>query len=112
MHNEILTYEYLEKDDKDIEVVKNKIKQSKEQTCDYGSKKVLRQKLTPEMCYDILKKISDDDLTIMGFGPTKSRPEHMIHGTHPISPPSLTKENDDILMQEDGKQIYVIHIDL
>jgi DNA-directed RNA polymerase II subunit RPB1 len=49
-------------------------------------KKKIRQILTPEMCYDILKNISDIDCMIMGIDPKKSRPESMIYKVFPVPP--------------------------
>ncbi len=46
----------------------------------------IRQILTPEMCYDILKNISDTDCMIMGINPKKSRPENMIYKVFPVPP--------------------------
>lgn len=49
-------------------------------------KNKIRQILTPEMCYDILKNISDVDCMIMGINPKKSRPENMIYKVFPVPP--------------------------
>jgi len=49
-------------------------------------KKKLRQTLTPDLVYDILKNISDDDCLIMGIDPKKSRPESMIQKVFPVPP--------------------------
>ena len=48
-------------------------------------KKVIRQILTPEICYDILKNISDSDCMIMGIDPRRSRPEYMIQDISSIT---------------------------
>lgn len=50
------------------------------------TKKRIRQILTPDLVYDILKNISDTDCMIMGIDPTKSRPEVMIHKIFPVPP--------------------------
>ncbi|MBA42989.1 MAG: hypothetical protein CMF62_03140 [Magnetococcales bacterium] len=50
-----------------------------------GKKKV-RQILTPEDCYNILKNISDEDCILLGIDPKKSRPEMMIHKIFPVPP--------------------------
>lgn len=42
--------------------------------------------LTPEMCYNILKNISDEDCIILGLNPKKCRPEDMIHKIFPVPP--------------------------
>jgi len=69
-----------------------------------ASKKIIKQKLTPEICFDILKNISDSDCLLLGLNPKKNRPEYMIHKIFPVSPvairPSVkvvelsTKEDD------------------
>jgi DNA-directed RNA polymerase II subunit RPB1 len=49
-------------------------------------KSKIRAILTPEMCYDILKNISDTDCLIMGINPKTSRPENMIYKVFPVPP--------------------------
>jgi len=53
-----------------------------------GKKKV-RQILTPNDCYNILRNISDEDSLILGIDPKKSRPEMMIHKIFPVPPVSV-----------------------
>jgi DNA-directed RNA polymerase II subunit RPB1 len=59
-------------------------------------KKKIRRVLTAEICYNILKNISDTDCKIIGLDPLKSRPEMMIHLTFPVPPvqmrPSIKAE--------------------
>ncbi len=65
------------------------------------------QCLTPQLCYDILRAVSNEDCMIMGFDPKKSRPEDMIIINFPVPPvqvrPSIRLEiltsstNDDDL---------------
>lgn len=50
------------------------------------TKKKLRQILTPDIVYGILKNISDNDCRILGIDPTRSRPEDMIHRIFPVPP--------------------------
>ena len=50
------------------------------------SKKKIKQIITPEMCYSILKNISDIDCEIMGLDPKKTRPEMMILKQFPVPP--------------------------
>jgi len=54
------------------------------------------QIITPQLCYDILKAVSDEDCMIMGFDPKKSRPEDMIIVNFPVPPvqvrPSIKME--------------------
>jgi DNA-directed RNA polymerase beta' subunit len=52
----------------------------------FEGKKKIRQVLTAENCYDILKNIRDNDCKILGLDPSKSRPEDMIHVTFPVPP--------------------------
>ena len=52
----------------------------------FDGKKKIRQILTPENCYDILRNISDADCLMLGMDPTKSRPEMMIHKVFPVPP--------------------------
>lgn len=49
-------------------------------------KKKISQIIHPDMCYDILKNISDTDCRIMGINPDKSRPEYMILKIFPVPP--------------------------
>lgn len=58
----------------------------KEEGGSIDGKKKIKQILTPENCYDILKNISDTDCLIMGIDPKKSRPEMMIHKIYPVPP--------------------------
>jgi len=68
-------------------------------------KKKLRQLLSPEICYDILKNISDVDCMIMGLDPKKSRPESMICKIFPVPPvavrPSAKVDFLESSMKED-----------
>lgn len=61
-----------------------------------ASKKRAPQILTPQLCYDILKAVSDEDCMVMGFDPEKSRPEDMIIVNFPVPPvqvrPSIKME--------------------
>lgn len=51
-----------------------------------GKSVKIKQNLTPSLCYDILNSISDYDCMLLGFNPTKSRPEMMIHTYFPVPP--------------------------
>lgn len=53
------------------------------------SKKKLKNVLTPEVVYDKLKNISDDDCIILGMDPKRTRPENMIHTIFLIPPLSI-----------------------
>lgn len=60
------------------------------------TKKRAPYSLTPQLCYDILRSVSDEDCMIMGFDPNKSRPEDMIIINFPVPPvqvrPSIKME--------------------
>jgi DNA-directed RNA polymerase II subunit RPB1 len=68
-------------------------------------KKKLKHVLTPDICYDILKLISDSDCEILGIDPKKSRPEDMINKIFPVPPvairPSAKVDFLDISTKED-----------
>jgi len=59
-------------------------------------KKRSPQSLTPQLCYDILKAVSNEDCMVMGFDPAKSRPEDMVIVNFPVPPvqvrPSIKME--------------------
>ena len=48
-----------------------------------------KQRITPIQCYNIFKRITDEDCMYLGFNPKYSRPEWMICTTYPVSPPSV-----------------------
>lgn len=54
-----------------------------------GDKKKIRQILTPEIVYDILKNISDTDCLILGMDPKRCRPEMMIHKVLGVPPVAI-----------------------
>lgn len=60
------------------------------------NKKRTAQILTPQLCYDILRSVSDEDCMVLGFDPAKSRPEDMIIINFPVPPvqvrPSIKME--------------------
>ena len=49
----------------------------------------INMKITPEIVLKIFKRISDDDITFMGFSPTWSRPEWMVCQVLAICPPAV-----------------------
>ena len=61
-----------------------------------ATKKSTAQILTPQLCYDILQSVSNEDCMVMGFDPDKSRPEDMIIANFPVPPvqvrPSIKME--------------------
>jgi DNA-directed RNA polymerase II subunit RPB1 len=61
----------------------------KQQASTKQVKKLIKKYLTPEMCYDILKNISNSDLILMGIDPKKTRPEDFIHKNYPFPPVAI-----------------------
>lgn len=53
---------------------------------DGESKKPILKNLTPDMVYNILKNISDDDTFLLGMDPNRSRPEDLILKIFPVPP--------------------------
>ena len=51
--------------------------------------KQIQMKLTPEIILKIFKRISDDDVSFMGFHPLWSRPNWMIMEVLPVPPPAV-----------------------
>lgn len=51
-----------------------------------NNEKKLTQVLTAQMCYDILKLISDEDCMILGLDPKKTRPEDLLIVFFPVPP--------------------------
>lgn len=72
---------------------------------DESDKKSMPQMLSAQLCYDILKFISDEDYQVMGFDPQRSRPENMIIVNFPVPPvpvrPSIQKEEGDSMYMDD-----------
>jgi DNA-directed RNA polymerase II subunit RPB1 len=56
-----------------------------------GTKQVtnVNMRLTPEILLKIFRRISDEDISFMGFSPTWSRPEWMICQILPVPPPAV-----------------------
>ena len=48
-----------------------------------------KQLLFADEAYQVLRKISDDDLKLMGFNRTQGRPEWMIIKNLPVAPPPV-----------------------
>jgi DNA-directed RNA polymerase II subunit RPB1 len=68
--------------------------------------------MTPEMCIKIFRKISDEDITFMGFSPQWSRPEWMICQTFAVPPPSVrpSVKHDSQQRSEDDLTHIIINI--
>ena len=56
-----------------------------------GTKQLTKvnMRLTPEILLKIFRRISDEDISFMGFSPTWSRPEWMICQILPVPPPAV-----------------------
>jgi DNA-directed RNA polymerase II subunit RPB1 len=72
-------------------------------------KKVIRQILSPEICYDILKNISNTDCMIMGIDPRNSRPEDMIHKIFPVSPVAIRPSAKVDFLESSSKEDDLTH---
>ncbi len=68
--------------------------------------------ITPEVALRILKRISDEDVTFMGFSPTFSRPEWMICRTLLVPPPAVrpSVKHDSQQRSEDDLSHLLINI--
>ena len=51
--------------------------------------KKVNMRLTPEILLKIFRRISDEDISFMGFSPTFARPEWMICQVLPVPPPAV-----------------------
>lgn len=88
--------------------------QSNNATEENPDKKPQKRDLTPEVCYNILKNISDEDCYIMGIDPTKTRPEDLIHSTFPVPPvpvrPSVRGDFSSSVTREDQLTVKLAEI--
>jgi DNA-directed RNA polymerase II subunit RPB1 len=68
--------------------------------------------LTAEMVLSIFKKISDDDISFMGFSPTFSRPEWMICQVLAVPPPAVrpSVKHDSQQRSEDDISHILVNI--
>ena len=69
-------------------------------------------KVTPEMVVKLFKRISDDDITFMGFSPLWSRPEWMVCQVMAVSPPAVrpSVKHDASQRSEDDLSHILINI--
>ena len=66
-------------------------------------------KLTPEIILKIFRRISDDDITFLGFSPLWSRPEWLICQVLPVPPPAVrpsVKHDAQQRSEDDLTHIY------
>jgi len=79
-----------------------------ESTVEGGDTKI-NMRLTPEIMLKIFKRISDEDITFMGFSPLWSRPEWMICQVLPVPPPAVrpsVKHDAQQRSEDDLTHIY------
>ena len=71
-----------------------------------------KHRITPEQCYEIFRRITDDDCLFLGFNPVFSRPEWMICTTLPIPPPSVrpSVQRDNNQRSEDDLTYVLLSI--
>lgn len=85
-----------------------------EQLNDEGVKTKYEKKrsLPASECYNILKRISDKDLILLGFNPQFSRPEWLICTVLPVSPPCVrpSVKHDANLRSEDDLTYKLLDI--
>ena len=69
-------------------------------------------KLTPEMIIKIFKRISDEDVSFMGFSPIWSRPEWMICSVMAVPPPAVrpSVKHDSQQRSEDDLSHILVNI--
>ena len=62
-----------------------------------------KQLLPPEMLFQLLERITDEDSEILGFNPKWVRPEYLIHTVIPVPPPSMrpSVKQDNQRMDDD-----------
>jgi len=68
--------------------------------------------LTPEICLKILRRISDEDVTFMGYSPVWSRPDWMICQVLAVPPPAVrpSVKHDAQQRSEDDLSHIVVNI--
>jgi DNA-directed RNA polymerase II subunit RPB1 len=74
-----------------------------------GEESEVNMRLTPEIVLKMFKRISDDDVTFMGFSPTWSRPDWMISQVLPVPPPAVrpsVKHDAQQRSEDDLTHIY------
>lgn len=72
-------------------------------------KSVIQNILTPDMCYDILKNVSDSDCILMGIDPKKTRPEDLIHKIFPVSPVAIRPSAKVDFLESQSKEDDLTH---
>jgi DNA-directed RNA polymerase II subunit RPB1 len=81
-----------------------------ETTDETRESKSINMRLTPEIILKIFKRISDEDISFMGFSPVWSRPEWMICQVLPVPPPAVrpsVKHDAQQRSEDDLTHIYM-----
>jgi len=70
------------------------------------------QNFTPKMCYEIFRKMTEEDVTFLGFNPKFCRPEWLICTVLPVPPPSVrpSVRQDNNQRSEDDITVALIQI--
>lgn len=74
-----------------------------------GESRKVNIRLTPEIVLKIFKRISDEDVTFMGFSPQWSRPDWMVCQVLPVPPPAVrpsVKHDAQQRSEDDLTHIY------
>ena len=79
---------------------------------DGNIKEKLTMKLTPEIVLKIFRRVSDEDVTFMGFSPLYSRPNWMVCQVLAVPPPSLrpSVKHDAQQRSEDDISHIIVNI--
>ena len=74
-----------------------------------GGNQDVNMRVTPEIVIKLFKRISDEDVSFMGFSPTWSRPEWMVCQVLPVPPPAVrpsVKHDAQQRSEDDLTHIY------
>jgi DNA-directed RNA polymerase II subunit RPB1 len=74
-----------------------------------GESKKITHKLTPEIILKVFKRLSDEDISFMGFSPLWSRPDWMVCQVLPVPPPAVrpsVKHDAQQRSEDDLTHIY------
>ena len=79
---------------------------------DGNIKEKLTMRLTPEIVLKIFRRISDEDVTFMGFSPTFSRPDWMVCQVLAVPPPAVrpSVKHDAQQRSEDDISHIIVNI--
>lgn len=71
-----------------------------------------KHRITPEQCYEMFRRITNDDCSFIGFNPLFSRPEWMICTVLPVPPPSVrpSVQRDNNQRSEDDLTYVLLSI--